>query len=85
MDKLWTKYGDMTFETILITCHYPITNNSFMLNYGMIMKKNPDFDDKTNDVIAEKISLAMAKVSATVPPKTCAHRRSRRGGVELRW
>ena len=55
VDKLWTKYGEMTFETVLITCHYPITNNSFMLNYGMVMKKNPDFDDATNDVIAGKM------------------------------
>jgi len=55
VDKLWTKYGDLTFETVLITCHYPITNNSFMLNYGMVMKKNPDFDDATNDLIAGKM------------------------------
>ncbi len=55
VDKLWTKYGDLTFETVLITCHYPITNNSFMLNYGMVMKRNPDFDDATNELIAAKM------------------------------
>ncbi len=55
VDKLWTKYGEMVFETVLITCHYPITSNSFHLNYGMVMKKKPEFDDATNDMIAGKM------------------------------
>jgi 3-ketosteroid 9alpha-monooxygenase subunit A len=55
VDKLWTKYGDLTFETILLTTHYPISNSSFMLNYGMVMKKNPDWDDATNNKIAGKL------------------------------
>ena len=58
VDKLWNTYGDMTIESVLITCHYPITNNSFMLNYGMVMKKLPGMDDATNDMIAGKM-LAM--------------------------
>ncbi|MFN2538791.1 MAG: 3-ketosteroid-9-alpha-hydroxylase, partial [Mycobacteriales bacterium] len=55
VDKLWTKYGDLTFETILLTTHYPISNSSFMLNYGMVMRKNPEWDDATNDKIAGKL------------------------------
>jgi 3-ketosteroid 9alpha-monooxygenase subunit A len=55
VDKLWTKYGDMTFETILITCHYPISSSSFKLNYGMVMKKRPEFDEATNEMIAGKM------------------------------
>ncbi|MCU1622713.1 MAG: 3-ketosteroid-9-alpha-hydroxylase [Frankiales bacterium] len=55
VDKLWTKYGDLTFETILLTTHYPIDDSSFMLNYGMVMKKKPEFDDATNDKIAGKM------------------------------
>jgi phenylpropionate dioxygenase-like ring-hydroxylating dioxygenase large terminal subunit len=55
VDKLWTKYGDLTFETILLTTHYPISDSSFMLNYGMVMKKNPDWDDATNAKIAGKL------------------------------
>lgn len=58
VDKLWTKYGDMVFETVLITCHYPVTSSSFVLNYGMVMKKKPEFDDATNEMIAGKM-LAM--------------------------
>lgn len=55
VDKLWTKYGELTFETILITCHYPVSSTSFMLNYGMVMKKQPQFDDATNEMIAGKM------------------------------
>jgi 3-ketosteroid 9alpha-monooxygenase subunit A len=55
VDKLWTKYGEMTFETVLITCHYPISSTSFQLNYGMVMRKKPEFDDATNDMIAGKM------------------------------
>ena len=55
VDKLWTKYGDLTFETILLTTHYPISSSSFMLNYGMVMKKNTDWDDATNNKIAGKL------------------------------
>ena len=55
VDKLWTKYGDMTFETVLLTTHYPITHSSFMLNYGMVMRKKPELDDATNDMIAAKM------------------------------
>jgi 3-ketosteroid 9alpha-monooxygenase subunit A len=55
VDRLWTKYGDMTFETILLTTHYPVSNSSFMLNYGMVMRKKPEFDDATNDTIAGKM------------------------------
>jgi 3-ketosteroid 9alpha-monooxygenase subunit A len=55
VDKLWTKWGEMTFETILITSHYPVSPTSFVLNYGMVMKKVPDFDEATNAMIAEKM------------------------------
>jgi 3-ketosteroid 9alpha-monooxygenase subunit A len=55
VDKLWTKYGDMTFETVLITCHYPVDSNSFVLQYGMVMRKKPEFDDATNEMIARKM------------------------------
>jgi 3-ketosteroid 9alpha-monooxygenase subunit A len=54
-DRLWMKYGEMTFETLLITCHYPVTPTSFVLNYGMIMRKKPEFDEATNAMIAGKM------------------------------
>ncbi|MCW2600239.1 MAG: 3-ketosteroid-9-alpha-hydroxylase oxygenase subunit [Frankiales bacterium] len=56
VDKLWDTYGDMTIESVLITCHYPITSNSFMLQYGMVVKKIAGLDDETNAKIAKKMT-----------------------------
>jgi 3-ketosteroid 9alpha-monooxygenase subunit A len=58
VDKLWNTYGDLTIESVLITCHYPVSSTSFMLQYGMVMKKLPGMDDATNATIAQKM-LAM--------------------------
>jgi 3-ketosteroid 9alpha-monooxygenase subunit A len=56
VDKLWDTYGDMTIESILITCHYPVTNNSFRLQYGMVVKKIAGLDDEVNAKIASKMT-----------------------------
>jgi 3-ketosteroid 9alpha-monooxygenase subunit A len=56
VDKLWDTYGDMTIESVLITCHYPVTNNSFLLQYGMVVKKIAGLDDETNAKIAKKMT-----------------------------
>ncbi|MBT2450172.1 Rieske 2Fe-2S domain-containing protein [Streptomyces sp. ISL-43] len=42
IDKLWSDVGGGTeLESVLINCHYPIDENSFMLMYGAIVKKLP--------------------------------------------
>ena len=56
VDKLWDSYGDMTIESVLITCHYPVTSNSFMLQYGMVVKKIAGLDDEVNAKIAKKMT-----------------------------
>jgi 3-ketosteroid 9alpha-monooxygenase subunit A len=56
VDKLWDSYGDMTIESILITCHYPVSPSSFVLMYGMIVKKIPGLDDETMGKVARKMT-----------------------------
>ena len=56
VDKLWDSYGDLTIESVLITCHYPVTSNSFMLMYGMVVKKIDGLDDETNAKVARKMT-----------------------------
>ena len=56
VDWLTDSYGEMTIESILITCHYPIDANSFVLQYGMMVKKIPGLDDLTNAKIASKMT-----------------------------
>jgi len=51
----------MTIESVLITCHYPVTSNSFMLQYGMVVKKLPGLDDATNALIGEKMTHMIGK------------------------
>ncbi len=39
IDDLTYHYPDADHKTILINCHYPIDSNSFVLQYGIIVKK----------------------------------------------
>jgi 3-ketosteroid 9alpha-monooxygenase subunit A len=41
IDYLWHDYHGMTVETVLVNCHYPITANSFLLQWGVIVKRLP--------------------------------------------
>ena len=52
-DKLWNTYGELTVESLLITSHYPIDATSFMLQYGIVVRKNPALDDRQNSRMAE--------------------------------
>jgi phenylpropionate dioxygenase-like ring-hydroxylating dioxygenase large terminal subunit len=52
-DKLWNTYGDITVESLLITSHYPITETSFVLQYGIVVKKHPAMSDQQNARMAE--------------------------------
>jgi 3-ketosteroid 9alpha-monooxygenase subunit A len=57
INYLWNDYKGMEIETVLINCHYPVTPNSFVLQWGAIVKKLPGVDD----VHADKIALKFAK------------------------
>ncbi|MFE4263906.1 Rieske 2Fe-2S domain-containing protein [Streptomyces sp. NPDC056883] len=47
IDKLWSDVGGgVELESVLINCHYPIDENSFMLMYGTIVKKLPGMSDE---------------------------------------
>jgi 3-ketosteroid 9alpha-monooxygenase subunit A len=39
IDNLWHDYRGMTIESVMINCHYPVTPNSFLLQWGAIVKK----------------------------------------------
>jgi 3-ketosteroid 9alpha-monooxygenase subunit A len=52
-DKLWNTYGDLTVESLLITSHYPITETSFLLQYGITVKKNTAMTEQQNARMAD--------------------------------
>jgi 3-ketosteroid 9alpha-monooxygenase subunit A len=45
IDYLWQDYHGMTVESVLINCHYPVTPTSFMLQWGVIVKRPPGLPD----------------------------------------
>ena len=52
-DKLWNTYGDLTVESLLITSHYPITTTSFLLQYGITVRKHPTMSAEQNARMAQ--------------------------------
>jgi 3-ketosteroid 9alpha-monooxygenase subunit A len=56
INNLWNDYKGIEVETVLINCHYPITQDSFMLQYGVIVKKLPGLDTAQADVVAGKFA-----------------------------
>ena len=56
INPLKQMYGGFETEAILINCHYPIDQNSFVLMYGLSVKKPQGFDDATSEKMAAKIA-----------------------------
>ena len=56
IDEVTYHYEDLDVDTILINCHYPIDENSFVLQYGLMVKKLEGLDDETANKIAKKYS-----------------------------
>lgn len=54
---LWHDYKGMTMESILINCHYPVTPESFVLQWGAIVKRPPGLTPEH----AEKVAAKFAK------------------------
>ncbi len=56
IDKLWNEYKGFTIETVLINCHYPVTADSFVLQWGVIVRKPPGISDVDADRLAAKFA-----------------------------
>jgi len=48
-------------SSILITPHYPVSETSFMLQYGMIVKRIPGLDDETMASVAKKMTAMIGE------------------------
>jgi 3-ketosteroid 9alpha-monooxygenase subunit A len=46
VDDLTYHYDTIDMRTTLINCHYPIDENSFILQYGIIVEKSETLDEK---------------------------------------
>jgi 3-ketosteroid 9alpha-monooxygenase subunit A len=56
INPLTTTYKGFEIEVILVNCHYPTGDNSFKLQYGLMVKKIEGMSDEDNDKIARKYS-----------------------------
>ncbi|MFD8098797.1 Rieske 2Fe-2S domain-containing protein [Nocardia fluminea] len=52
LDWLWSEAQGMTIETVLVNCHYPVDENSFVLQYGAMVKKPEGMSDEDANAMA---------------------------------
>ena len=57
IDKLWSETEAGTVETVLINCHYPVTHNSFVLQWGVAVQQMPGLPAEK----AAKLAGAMSR------------------------
>jgi len=57
IDYLWHDYHGLAVESVPINCHYPVTPTSFMLQWGVIVKRPPGMSDEA----AAKFGAKFAK------------------------
>jgi 3-ketosteroid 9alpha-monooxygenase subunit A len=56
IDNLWHDYHGMTVESVLINCHYPVSPTSFVLQWGIIVKRLPGLTREQADRVAARMS-----------------------------
>ncbi|MEV6659523.1 Rieske 2Fe-2S domain-containing protein [Nocardia fluminea] len=56
LDWLWSEAQGMTIETVLVNCHYPVDENSFVLQYGAMVKKPEGMSDGDADAMAAQFA-----------------------------
>ncbi|GAB3007088.1 3-ketosteroid-9-alpha-hydroxylase subunit A [Amycolatopsis acidiphila] len=59
INKLVNTFKGFEIENVLINCHYPVTPNSFVLQWGVSVKKLPGVDDEQADKIAGKFAKSI--------------------------
>jgi 3-ketosteroid 9alpha-monooxygenase subunit A len=55
IDELTYHYPDGDIDSVLINCHYPVNATSFVLQYGIIVKRSPAMDHATSELVARKM------------------------------
>ncbi|MGH3503311.1 MAG: Rieske 2Fe-2S domain-containing protein, partial [Nocardioidaceae bacterium] len=54
IDELTYHFEGMDIESILINCHYPVSANKFVLQYGIIVKRTDQLPGDAADKLAKK-------------------------------
>ncbi|MGB6454434.1 MAG: Rieske 2Fe-2S domain-containing protein [Streptosporangiaceae bacterium] len=56
IDNLSYDYHGVPMDAVLINCHYPVTPERFVLQWGVIVKKLPGLSDEQADKVAAKFA-----------------------------
>jgi 3-ketosteroid 9alpha-monooxygenase subunit A len=56
INYLRNEFGDFHVDTVLINCHYPVSPTSFVLQWGVMVKKIEGMDDDSADKLAGKFA-----------------------------
>jgi 3-ketosteroid 9alpha-monooxygenase subunit A len=56
INDLWQDFYGTTIETVLINCHYPVGPDSFVLQWGVSVKKLPGLPKEKADKVAGKLA-----------------------------
>ncbi|HET6499201.1 MAG TPA: Rieske 2Fe-2S domain-containing protein [Amycolatopsis sp.] len=59
INKLVNTFRGYEIENVLINCHYPVTPTSFVLQWGVSVKKLPGVSDEQADKIAGKFAKSI--------------------------
>jgi 3-ketosteroid 9alpha-monooxygenase subunit A len=54
VDEVTYHYEDLDVDTVLINCHYPIDENSFVLQYGIVVERKEGLTDAEAEEMAAK-------------------------------
>ncbi len=58
---LHNNYAGYKAESILINCHYPVSQDAFMLQWGVIVEKPKGMDEKTTQKLADAMTDGVSK------------------------
>jgi 3-ketosteroid 9alpha-monooxygenase subunit A len=58
---LHNNYGGYKAESILINCHYPVTQDSFVLQWGVIVEKPKGLDEAMTEKLASTFTEGVSK------------------------
>ena len=64
VDDLVYQYEDYDVESVLINCHYPVSADKFVLQYGMIVKKSDRFEGDAADEMAKNFGASSPRASS---------------------
>ena len=56
INDIWQDFNGTVIETVLINCHYPVSPDSFVLQWGVSVKKLPGLPKEKADKVAGKLA-----------------------------